>query len=78
LKSEDNGADSRGGGGQSISSFMWCDVVREEKNRLQQIINDTAPDGLLFFPQESLGLDFSFEKKPLTFCMWKSKRKYDR
>jgi len=42
--------------------LLFSDVVQEEMDRLQQIINETSPDGLLFFPQESLGLDFSFSQ----------------
>jgi len=51
------------GNKHNILPSMWPDVVREEIYRLQQIIDVTAPDGVLFFPQDRVGLDFSFEKK---------------
>ena len=41
-------------------SDISLDVTGEEMDLLQRIINDTAPDGLLYFPQEKFGLDFSF------------------
>jgi hypothetical protein len=34
--------------------------VRTELDRLQKIIDDTSPDGLLFFDAEELGFDFTF------------------
>ena len=49
----------------NMAPGLWNGVVKEEKDRLQKIIDETSPDGLLFFPQESLGLDFSFEKSSM-------------
>ena len=60
-RGDENNSDE---GGHQIVPGLWSDdVVREERVRLQQVIDDTAPDGLIFFPQELLGLDFSFESK---------------
>ncbi len=37
--------------------------VKEEMDRLQVTLDETAPDGLLFFDPKELGLDFSFVEK---------------
>lgn len=56
----------------TVTSSNWNDnsqhetmpqSLRNELDRLKQIVYDTAPDGLLILDAELLGLDFSFETK---------------
>jgi len=53
-----------GNGNRKGCSHLWRDAmpdeVKREIDRLQDILDQTSPDGLIFFDADSLGLDFSF------------------
>lgn len=49
--------------GEEINLVERMEYLKDQFDYNRQIMDETAPDGLLFFPPEMLGLDFSFEDK---------------